>query len=72
MSTDRKKKKSPSYFLVPAAISLVVGIIVISGLVMKNDVTGRVIVGALWFLVAAGWLGRFFSARRVLDSTDRS
>lgn len=72
MNTDKKKKRSPRYYLVLASISLFVGIIVITGLVMKNDLTGRIIIAAVWFLVGVGWLGRFFSARRILDSTDRS
>jgi hypothetical protein len=72
MNTDKKKKRSPRYYLILASISMLVGVIVISGLVMKNDVTGRIIIGAVWFLVGAGWLGRFFHTRKIPSSTGRS
>jgi hypothetical protein len=51
---------------------MLVGVIVISGLVMKNDLTGRIIIGVVWFLLGAGWLGRFFQTRKIPNSTGGS
>jgi hypothetical protein len=62
--TMTSKKVTPKLSLTMAIVSFLVALIPLSGLVLKGDVTGRIIFTAVWLLVGLAWLGGFFRARR--------
>lgn len=51
------------HFGIAAVLSFVVAAIVFSGLVLRNDIPGRLIIGAAWSAVGVGWLGRYYDRR---------
>jgi hypothetical protein len=61
---ERKKmkncKNSKLYFLILAMCSLSIALIFISGIVLKMDLVGRILIGSLWLVVSIGWLSNFF------------
>jgi hypothetical protein len=44
--------------------SLALAILVFTGVFFKSDLTGRIIVGSCWTLVAIIWLGQSLVARK--------
>ena len=52
-------KHSKFYFPFLIIVSLILAIIFYSGIVLKEDITGRIIIGTVWLIVSAGWLGQF-------------
>jgi len=57
-------KNSKLYFLLLSMGSLSVALISFSGIVMKEDIVGRIIIGCVWLLVSVGWIGRFFHTKK--------
>jgi len=57
-------KNSKLYFLLLSMGSLSVALISFSGIVMKEDLVGRVIIGCVWLLVSVGWMGRYFHTKK--------
>jgi uncharacterized membrane protein YczE len=52
-------KQSKFYHLFLIITSLVLAILFYSGIVLKDDLTGRIIIGTVWFVVSIGWLGQY-------------
>jgi putative effector of murein hydrolase LrgA (UPF0299 family) len=46
-------------------VSLIVAIIFYSGIVLAEDITGRIIIGTVWLLVSAGWFGQYLHKRKL-------
>lgn len=57
-------KNSKLYFLLLSMGSLSVALISFSGIVMKEDIVGRIFIGCVWLLVSVGWIGRFFHTKK--------
>jgi hypothetical protein len=58
------KKQLPAKVRVLAAIAaFAIAAICFSGVVLKNDLVGRLIFGATWSLVGVWWLGQWLKAR---------
>jgi hypothetical protein len=49
----------PKYYMVAMIISFVIAAISFSGVVLKNDLVGRLIFGFVWVIVGIGWLGQY-------------
>jgi predicted membrane channel-forming protein YqfA (hemolysin III family) len=47
-----------------AVVSFIVASIPAFGIVMKHDITGRVIFVSVWILVGLGWFGVFLHSQR--------
>jgi hypothetical protein len=57
-------KKSKFYHPFLIFISLIVAIIFYTGIVLNDDIAGRIIIGSVWLLVSAGWFGQFLYKRK--------
>jgi uncharacterized membrane protein (UPF0182 family) len=55
--TKRKLSKSNYLFLI--IVTLILAVIFYSGIVMKEDLTGRIIVGSLWLFLSAVWVTQY-------------
>jgi hypothetical protein len=42
-------------------VPLILAMIFYSGIVLTEDITGRIIIGSVWLLVSAGWLRQYFN-----------
>lgn len=62
-------KDSKYYYPFLIIGSLVIAIIVYSGVVMKGDMTGRILIGSVWLLVSIGWIGRYLHTKRSKNPT---
>jgi hypothetical protein len=60
---------SPRRYLLLCAGAVIIAAICVSGVVLKDDLAGRVIFGAVWALVGIGWLGQYFRANRAAGRT---
>ena len=59
-----QSKNSTLYFLILSISALSIALIFISGIVLKTDLTGRIIIGSIWLIVSIGWLGKYFHTRK--------
>jgi signal transduction histidine kinase len=59
----KRWRMTPQHYLTAAAISFLVAAINLSGLVLRGDFTGRLIVGAIWSAVGLGWYFRYYHVR---------
>ena len=51
--------------------SLSISLLIISGIVLKTDLVGRIILGNLWLIVSIGWLGQYIHKKvKNLDSKE--
>jgi hypothetical protein len=53
-------KQSKFYYPFLIIVSLILAMIFYSGIVLKEDLTGRIIIGSVWIVVSAGWLRQYF------------
>jgi hypothetical protein len=58
---SRNTMKRPA-FLALSLICFVICIIAFSGLILRADVTGRIIFAAVWAALGVVWLGSYFGA----------
>ncbi|GEM_PF-2976837 len=58
--TSEKKRRSG--FLIAAGACFAISAVTFGGLILKADITGRVIFGAVWAVLGVVWLGGFFGA----------
>lgn len=58
----------PKFSVIAAILSFAIATICLLGIVLKNDLVGRLIFGATWSLVGTGWLGQYFHARKTSKS----
>jgi len=63
-----KLQLSPKYSVIIAVGAFVVAAISFFGIILKNDLVGRLIFGITWSLVGVGWLGCYFNARKTSKS----
>lgn len=59
-----KRTLSESHLLLLSIVCFALAAIHYFGVVMQDDATGRMIVGAVWFLMGVAWGLQFHSARR--------
>ena len=52
-------KQSRYYHPFLSIVSLIVATMFYSGIVLAEDITGRLIIGSVWLLVSAGWFGQY-------------
>ena len=50
----------PEHYMIAMIVSFVIVATIFSGVILKNDVVGRLIFGLVWVLVGIGWLGQYF------------
>jgi len=55
-----KRNIKPKYYMIAIIVSFVIVAINFSGVILKNDVVGRLIFGFVWLIVGIGWLGQYF------------
>ena len=60
-----KWNKSEYYFPFLTIVSLILAIIFYSGMVINNDLTGRILIGSIWLIVSIGWLSKFMNMKKV-------
>ena len=53
----------PAYYIVAMIVSFVFAAISFSGLILKNDLVGRLIFVFVWVIVGIGWLGHYFNLK---------
>jgi hypothetical protein len=58
-------KKSKYYYPFLFIGSLILAIIFYSGIVLKEDITGRLAIGSLWLLVCIGWIIKYAFTKKV-------
>jgi len=49
-------------FLAASVVCFLISVVAFSGLILKSDVTGRVIFGVVWAALGVVWLGSYFGA----------
>ncbi|MFH1735176.1 MAG: hypothetical protein ABIE92_10725 [bacterium] len=59
-------QKPPQSYIIIGIISLVMAIATYSGMIFKDDLNGRLIVGSVWLLMSGIWLFRYLHARKRL------
>ena len=55
------RKRHPR-LLVASVVCLAISAVAFGGLILKADITGRVIFGAVWAVLGVVWLGGYFGA----------
>ena len=58
---SRNTMKRPA-FLAASLASFAISIVAFSGLILRSDVTGRIIFGLVWAALGVVWLGSYFGA----------
>lgn len=58
-------KQSRFYHPFLISVSVIVAVIFYSGIVLAEDITGRIIIGTVWLLVSAGWFGQYLHKRKL-------
>ena len=53
----------PEYYLIAVIVSFVIAVISFSGVILKNDLVGRLIFGFVWVIIGIGWLGHYFNLK---------
>lgn len=64
-------RKSPRYNATFAIVAFAVSAVCFSGIVLANDLTGRLIFGLVWSFVGVLWLDQYCQARKELRSGRR-
>ncbi len=59
-----KLKIPPKLSIALAIIAFAIAAISFFGIILKNDLVGRLIFGATWTFLGVVWLGQFFQAKR--------
>jgi hypothetical protein len=54
----------PLFYLLLVIISLVIAVISFFGVILKDDLTGRIIFGTVWTFVAVIWTGYYLKSRK--------
>ena len=58
---SERRRRRPG-FLVASVVSFSISAITFSGLILNEDLTGRVIFGLVWAVLGVVWLGFYFGA----------
>ncbi len=58
-----KWNMKPEHYMIAMIVSFVIAAISFSGVILKNDVVGRLIFGFVWVIVGIGWLGQYFNLK---------
>jgi hypothetical protein len=58
-------KQSKYYYPFLIIGSLLLAIIFYSGIVLKEDITGRITIGSVWMLVCIGWIIKYSYIKKV-------
>jgi DNA-binding CsgD family transcriptional regulator len=53
----------PQHYVIAAVVSFLIAVINLSGLVLRDDLMGRLIIGAIWSAVGIGWSSRYYYVR---------
>ena len=59
----KRWRVKPQHYVIAAVISFLIAAINFSGIVLRDDVPGRFIVGAVWSVVGIAWSSRYYYAR---------
>jgi hypothetical protein len=51
------------YYMFAMIVSFVIAAISFSGVILKNDLVGRLIFGFVWVIVGIGWLGQYLNLK---------
>lgn len=61
----KKWYRSEFYYHFLITVSMILAIIFYTGIVITNDLTGRIILGSIWLVVSIGWLSKYFNMKKV-------
>ena len=61
MSSSEKTPRRPM-FLWAMIVCFVIAALALTGVILRDDVTGRVIFGVMWTALGFVWLGSYFGA----------
>jgi hypothetical protein len=64
-----KCRISAGHLLVFAIAAWTIAAICFAGVILQNDLTGRLIFGTTWILIGVWWLGRWFRANKTSSSS---
>ncbi len=56
-----KRNLSRVNYLFLIVVTLVLAVIFYSGIVMDDDLTGRIIMGSVWLLLSAAWVMQYIN-----------
>ena len=59
MGGNRKRRPA---FLAASALCPLISVLAFGGLILKGDVTGRILFGVVWAALGIVWLGSYFGA----------
>ena len=59
MSKERRRRPG---FLLAMIVCFVIAAVAFSGIILRDDVVGRVIFGVVWTALGLVWLGSYFGA----------
>jgi len=63
--------ESKYYYPFLIILSLILAIIFYSGIVLKEDMTGRIIIGTIWLIVSLGWLSRYVTKKKIKQTAEK-
>jgi hypothetical protein len=61
MSLSEKTPRRPG-FLWAMVVCFIIAALALTGVILRDDVTGRVIFGVVWMALGFVWLGSYFGA----------
>ncbi len=62
-----KLRTSPMYSAILAAVAFGVAAVSFFGIVLQDDLVGRLIFGGTWCLVGGWWLGQYLHSRKARE-----
>lgn len=64
-----KMRISPTYNVIAAIIAFAIAGISFFGIILKDDLVGRIIFGSTWSFVGVWWMGKYIHIRKKSKST---
>ena len=49
-------------------VSLILSLIFYSGIIIKEDPTGRIVIGNVWLLLSVGWISKYIYSKKAEPS----
>jgi hypothetical protein len=62
-----KWQVSPKFCTTATIIAFVIAVMSFFGVILEDDMVGRLIFGITWFLIGILWLGQYFQAKKEIN-----
>jgi len=59
----KRWRMKAQHYLIAAAVCFLIALLCVVGLIYRDDLAGRVVVGAIWSVAGVGWIFRYYYVR---------